>query len=180
MATQSQRPRAARRRLRENVDRLEEEIGKDIAVVYQKPIEEWDWEELSKGRPRDKSGGFSGRRPTWITPAVSAEAKRRMRQLTEEQLMAHAEEAIDVLRDLMTDNNEDDFGKPHVPASVKLDAAKYILNHVIGTPKARVEVQETNPLRDLMADVLVNPDGEPSHIIIEGEVVEDDDEDGGE
>lgn len=180
MATGSTRPRAARRRLRENTERLEDEVKKDIEVVYQKPIEEWDWEELSHGRPRGVDGKFTGRKPAWITPAVQAEARRRMRTLTEDQLMMHATSAIDVLKELMAESSVDDFGKPIVPASVRLDAAKYILNHVIGTPKARVEVQETNPLRDLMADVLVNPDGEASHMIIEGEIMEDDDEGGGE
>lgn len=176
----SSRPRAVRRRLRENVNRLEEEITKDIETLYQKPIDEWDWEELSRGRPRGADGKFQGDKPKWITPAVQAEARRRMRTLTEDELMTHAMDAIKVLKELMTDQGIDDFGKPTTPGSVKLQAAQYILNHVIGTPKARVEVNDgANPLAELMGGVLVNPDGQPSHIVIEGEVVEDDD-DGGE
>lgn len=176
----SDRPRSARRRLRNDIARLEENIMHDIELAYEKPVEEWDWEELSKGRPRGKDGQFRGNKPKWITPAIQAEAKRRMRSLTEDELMTHAVDAINVLKDLMTDNEIDDFGKPTTPSSVKLDAAKYILNHVIGTPKARVEIESSNPLQELMGQVLVNPDGEPSHMVVMGEVVEDDDDDGGE
>lgn len=178
----SERPRAARRRLRNKAERLEEEISKDIAIAFRKPVEEWDWEELSRGRPRGENGRFEGRKPSWITPAIQAEARRRMRTLTEDELMTHASMAINVLRDIMTDTSEDDFGKPIVPASVRVDAAKYVLNHVIGTPIARVETNQTNPIADLMGDILVNPDGEPSHMIIDmpGGDEEDDDDDGGE
>lgn len=176
----SQRPRAARRRLRENTERLEDEIMSDIATVYEKPVEEWDWEELSHGRPRSERGYFDGRKPSWITPAITAEARRRMRTLTEDELMVHAGTAINVLKDIMTNSEQDDFGKPVVPASVRVDAAKYVLNHIIGTPKARVEVNETNPIRDMMADVLVNPDGEASHMVIDmpGDADDDDEEEG--
>ncbi|MGD9729504.1 MAG: hypothetical protein AB7V39_24440 [Nitrospiraceae bacterium] len=150
----------------------------DIELVYKKPLEEWDWEELSKGYPRDVDGAFPRRKPDWITPAIRAEAQRRMRNMSEHELMTYAQAAIATLAELMTEQGVDDFGKPLVPATVRADAAKYILNHVIGTPKARVEVSEHNPLIDLMAGVLVNPDGLPSHTIVEGEVVEDSDDNG--
>lgn len=181
----SERPRAIRRRLRAHGKAIatldaqrEESVKEDIAMLY-KPIDEWDWEELSKGRPRGADGKFSGRKPEWITPTIQSEIRRRMQLLTEDELMTHAHSAIKVLVELMRDDTIDDFGKPAVPASVRVDAAKYVINHVIGTPKARVEIGSADPLRDLMGDVLVNPDGEASHIVIEGEVVEDED-DGGE
>lgn len=178
----SDRPRSARRRLRKDIEKFEQDVMTDIALAYQKPVEEWDWEELSRGRPRGADGKFYGNKPKWITPAIVAEAQRRMRAMTEQELMTNAFDAIRVMREIMSDNDIDDFGKPTVPASVKLDAAKYILNHVIGTPKARVEIESSNPLQDLMGQVLVNPDGTPSHMmVIEGSVVEDeDDDDGGE
>lgn len=176
----SNRPRAARRRLRDNVERLDEAVRADIALVYQKPVEEWDWEELSHGRPRGEDGKFQGGRPKWITPAIQAEAKRRMRAFTEQEIMIHAEGAIKVLGEIMGDKEVDDFGKPTTPAAVKLQAAQYVLNHIIGTPKARVEIEEHNPLAELLGGILVNPDGLPSHQIIEGEIVEDSDDGGGE
>lgn len=173
----STRVRAARRRLRTNADRLEEAISRDIELVYEKPVKEWDWDELSHGRPRGKDGTFAGLKPMWITPAITAEAKRRMRSMTEEQLMVHADAAIKVLNTLMTDSDVDDFGKPTTPAAVKLQAAQYVLNHIIGTPKARVEIDTHNPLAELMGGILVNPDGEPSHMIVEGTVVDQEEAD---
>lgn len=152
----------------------------DIELVFEKPIDQWDWEELSHGRPRNKNGTFQGNKPKWITPAITAEAKRRMRTLTEDELMTHARDAITVLVGMMTNDEVDDFGKPHVPASVKAQCSQYIINQAIGTPTAKVEVTSASPLELLMADVLVNPDGQPSHQIIEGSVVEDETEDDGD
>jgi hypothetical protein len=163
-----------RKELRKTAAKLEENMRERIDQMYEKPVDEWDWEELSKGQPRLEDGSFPKGRPKWITPAIQAEVQRRMRALSEQELMTHARQAIITLSDLMTDNDYDDFGKPVVPASVKLQSAQYILNHVIGTPKARVEMSQSNPLVELMGGILVNPDGEPSHQIIEGEVVEDD------
>lgn len=180
----SQKLRAARTRLRKNAGRLNESVMKDIELIYKKPVEEWDWEELSHGRPRGKDNTFKGRPPSWITPAIQAEARKRMRVFTEDQLMVHAEDAIKVLSSLMKDTDTDEKGNYVVPASVKYQAATYILNHIIGTPKARVEVDTHNPLIELMGGILVNPDGEPSHRVIEGTIVvdeeleEDEDDDG--
>jgi hypothetical protein len=159
--------------------RTEEEVLEDIETLYKKPVDEWDWEELSRGMPRGPDGKFAGRRPTWITPAIQSEARKRMRLLSEDQLMTHADAAIRTLNQLMTDVDEDEKGNPVVPASVKLQAAQYILNHTIGTPKARVEVESHSPLMEMMGAVLINPDGNMSHHVkidnvVEGEVVEDD------
>lgn len=183
MESKSTRPRAVRERLRrqsQTTKKYNEQILDDIAILYKKPVAEWDWEELSRGRPRGENGKFSGTKPDWVTPSTLAEAQRRMRNLTESELMTHANHAIAVLVELMTDSDCDDFGKPVVPASVRIDAAKYILNHTIGLPRARVEIEASNPLQELMADVLVNPDDQPSHIVIDGEVIEADEDDGDE
>lgn len=175
----SARPAAARRRLRQKTEKLTNEILRDIEVVYQKPVREWDWEELSKGCPRDPiDGSFPKGKPQWITPAITAEVQRRMREYTEQELMTHALDAIGTLKDLIHNDELDDFGKPVVSATVKLNAATYIINHVIGTPKPRVDTGPGDQLAGFLADVLVNPDGEPSHgMIIEGSVVEEDDDD---
>lgn len=175
----STRTRQVRNRLRKQTEKLEEKVQRDIALIY-KPVDEWDWEELSKGRPRGEDGKFSGRPPTWITPAIQAEAQRRMRAFTEAELMTHARDAIKVLTDLMKNDEIDDFGKSVVPAAVKYQSATYIVNHVIGLPKARHEISTHNPLEELMGGILVNPDGEPSHQIIEGAMYETDDEMNGE
>lgn len=177
----SQRPRAARHRIRKAVERADmarENIHRDIEIVYKKPVADWDWEELTRGRPRGADGKFSGSKPSWITPVVHAEAQRRMRTFAEEELMTYARDAIKCLVGLMKDEDVDLNGRPVVPANVRSDAAKYILNHVIGTPRARVEIEASNPMAELMGDILVNEDGTASHQIIEGEVVEDEDDEG--
>lgn len=182
----SAQPKAVRRRLRQKSERLTNEILRDIEIVYQKPVAEWDWEELSKGRPREEDGTFGrGGKPGWITPAITAEVQRRMREMTEQELMTHAFDAIRSLKDLLGNEEVDEMGKPIVSASVKLQAATYIINQTIGSPKAKVEFSgQTDPLANFMADVLVNPDGTPSHnMVIEGSVIEneeDDDDMGGE
>lgn len=181
MKTESSAATSRRNSIRAKTRRLEKEILDQVNEHYRKPVAEWDWEELSRGAPKDENGNFLGKRPSWITPIVVAEAKRRMRQLTEEELMIHAMQAIDVLRQLMTDNDTDMMGRPLVSAAVKLQAAQYVINHVIGTPKIRTEVTSGgDPLAELLGGVLVNPDGRPSHNeaigVIEGEVVETDDD----
>lgn len=182
--TVSARPAATRRRLRQKADKLEREILRDIELVYQKPVSEWDWEELSKGRPREEDGSFArGKKPDWITPAITAEVQRRMREMTEQELMTHAFSAIRTLTELMANEEVDDFGKPIVSANVKLQAAQYVINQTIGTPRAKVEVTQGSPVENFLAGVLVNPDGEPSHhMVIDGSVAyeEDDDDSGGE
>jgi hypothetical protein len=44
----------------------------------------------------------------------------------------------------------------------------------MGKAKVSVDVHDSSPLENLLADILVNPDGEPSHQVIEGAVIEDD------
>lgn len=174
----SARPAAVRSRLRRNT----EEIYEDIAILYKKPVEEWDWEELSRGCPRDEDGNFPKGKPKWITPVIDAEVRRRMRELTESELMKFGLEAMKTLSGLMQNEEVDDFGKPAVPAGVKADCAKYIMNQIIGTPVAKIITTSGSPLLDLMGSILVNPDGELSHdgsssMVVEGEV---DDEDEGD
>jgi hypothetical protein len=168
-----------RDRARVEARRKARELEELVESTYHKPVEDWDWEELSMGMPRDEDGKFPVKKPPWVTAAVQTEVQRRMKTLSEKQLMTHAMQAIECLSELMTNNDFDDFGKPVVPASVKADAAKYVLNQVIGTPKARVEVSEGSPIMELMGGILVNPDGLPAHPVIDGEVV-DDEGDGGE
>jgi hypothetical protein len=183
----STRPRAARTRLRrahERGERDTDQIKKDIAIAYGKPLEEWDWEELSRGRARpagEQKGNIRGRKPKILAEGqlLNMEAQRRMRALSEHEILTMADEALRCLFDLMTDDEVNEFGSPMVPAGIKFQAAKYIMDHVIGTPKQRHEVSGTNPLAELMGGILVNPDGEPSHDVpdvVDGEVVEDGDE----
>lgn len=161
----------ARRRARKAV--AQADVGREIEILYRKPIEEWDDEELARGRPRDKNGGFLGKRPSWLTPALQSERQRRLRQLMADELGTFAADALRTIHSVMTDDRRDEFGKPLVSASVRLDAGKYLVDQFMGKATTTVDVHNGNTLAELMTGILVNADGEPSHQIIEGTVVED-------
>ncbi|MCF7552216.1 hypothetical protein [Pseudonocardia sp. WMMC193] len=161
----------ARRRAKTKAARAD--ISDEIEVLYGKPIEDWDDEELVRGRPRDRSGRFLGRRPAWLTPALQAERQRRLRQLMADDLGTFAADALRTIHSVMMDDSRDDEGKPRVPASVRVDAGKYLVDQFMGKATATVDVHAGSQLGELLSGILVNPDGEPSHQIIEGEVVAD-------
>lgn len=172
----SEKPSAVRRRIRQSGEKLE----RDVAMLY-KPIDEWDMEELARGRPRNKSGNFQGPAPTWLTPVIIKEAKDRLRVLTRDEIAVFANDATRVMHKLMTSEELDYDGKPIVSASVRLDAAKYLLDQTIGKATNQVEITGNVQLEHLMASVLVNPDGREAHPVIDGEVMEhDEDDDKGE
>lgn len=171
----STRPRAARTRLRRSArskKKAEDKIDRDIAILY-KPVAEWDWEELSRGRPRSENGKFVGAKPKWIDATIQKEIERRMVKMTEDEVMSHARDAIQTLSQLMVDTDTDITGKPVVSAQVRADCAKYILNRVLGTPTTKHEVTGDPAYVALMGKIMVNPDGDDAHPVIEGEVVED-------
>lgn len=155
----------ARHRARRKVAKAD--ISAEIAAMYDKPIEEWDDEEITRGRPRGRDGTFRGRSPAYLAPTLMVERQRRLRQLMSDDLGTYAADALRVIHSVMMDDRCDDEGKSIVPASVRVDAAKYLVDQFIGKAKVSVDVNEHNPLMDLMAGVLVNPDGEPSHMIVE-------------
>src|SRR5262245_63124610 len=63
-STSRKQMRARARRKRKKAGESEE-----FKRLY-KPIEQWDPEELARGRPRSRDGNFTGRPPRWITRAV--------------------------------------------------------------------------------------------------------------
>ena len=144
-----------------------ENLGAEIAIVYEKPIEEWDDEEITRGRPRASDGTFRGRVPKWMTPTLQVERQRRLRQLMADDLGTFAADALRVIHSVMMDDRRDVDGKLVVPASVRVDAGKYLLDQFLGKAKVSVDVNEYNPLLELMGGILVNPDGEPSHQVID-------------
>lgn len=178
----SDKPSAVRARMR----KTGKNITRDMEMLYKKPIEEWDMEELARGRPRNKSGNFTGPSPQWITPLVAKQATDRLRVLTKQELSVYAGDAVRVMHDLMTNEDTDMDGKPLVSPNVRLNAAQYVMDQIIGKPTTPVEVTGNVVLESLMARVLVNSDGTPAHPIVDAEVVEDEldeeeaDEDGGD
>lgn len=158
-----------------------------------KPIDEWDLEELARGRPRDTNGGFRGRPPQYMPRAVHERISERFKLLVRDSMNTNAVAALGVIHNLLADENYDDKGKPIVAPSVKLDAAKWLIEHVIGKPVQPTQSDISVKLQGILGAVMVNPvigDDTPAlprgyaaghfgtrGVTIDGEVIEDDDDD---
>jgi hypothetical protein len=170
--------REARKRLRDvarraasrgRVDRVAE-----IATELYKPVEEWDWEELTRGRPRTRDGRFDAATPSWLTPVVQREIERRLGVVGKQKLAEHLDVAIQTFAKLLTDDERDDRGRPLVPPAVRLQAASFIYEHLVGKATTRVEVEaHTDEVFFRLAGAMV-VDGTPAHPVAIGD--RDDDE----
>jgi hypothetical protein len=161
----SSKPAAVAARLRKGSRNIE----RDLNMMYEKPVEEWDFEELQRGKPRRSDGSFGrGSRPKWVTPAIINQVRARLKEMTRDDLSQHVGAALSCLKELMDDDSCDDNGRPVTPANVKLQAATYVLDQVIGKPTVQVETRTNTVLEGLLARVMINADGEDAHPIIEG------------
>ena len=175
----SNKPAAIKARIRTTEKRMRRD-EEDLKLLFpdRKPIEEWDFEELQAGRPRDPDTGKINRRmkrPRWISPAMLVEAQKRLRTMTATELGTYTGAAIEVMVDLMQSSRMD---------KVKFEAAKYVLDQVMGMPTQRTEITAEVSVSTFLADVMENPDG--TRVSIEdGEILdvpydEDDEDDDGE
>jgi hypothetical protein len=144
------------KQIRKRARRRGELLEADLNLLY-KPVEEWDDEELARGRPRDAAGRFSGKQPTWISKAYHEEIIRRYEKLVKTEMNVHTIEALAVMSNILQNNAVDKKGKPMVPAAVKLDAAKFLIEHVIGKPVKRIENEVSVTLQGILAHAMVNP-----------------------
>jgi hypothetical protein len=176
----STKPEQVRRRLRRAAankkNASDGRIGRDMEKLYRKPIEQWDNEELARGRPRNRAGDFRGIAPTWITPEIHAEAKRRLVRNTFGTMAPYLQNAIKVVADLMMSEEVDMNGKPIVDARTRLAAATFFIENFIGKPTAHVEVSATeNVVHAALVPAIVLDDGDDqSHLVLEGEYYDDD------
>lgn len=132
----------------------------ELEMLY-KPIEEWDMEELARGRPRTVAGDFRGRPPTWCSQGLYEQAMDRFKQVVRENIQNEATGAIDVIHWLMNCQEHDHKGKPIVPPSVKLDCAKWLTEHIIGKPTQRIEADISVKLQAVLAQAMVGADDSP-------------------
>ena len=146
------RARARRKANRANIMSTQEQ-----EVIFRKPIDEWDLEELSRGRPRSKDGHFRGPKPRWITREVHEQSMELFKAALKTEMNHTTVSAIDVIRATLLNDEVDDKGKPIVPASTKLDAAKFLLEHVVGKPKQVLEADVSVKLQGILATVMANP-----------------------
>lgn len=129
--------------------------------LYEKPLEEWDLEELAHGRPRNKKGHFKGPSPMWITPAVQEASRERFVHMVRNQVYATTGDALQTLTDILKNEDVDGRGRPIVAAGTKLDAAKFLIEHVIGKPTQRIENDVSVKLQGILGAVMVNPSDMP-------------------
>jgi hypothetical protein len=146
--------RARARRKRKRGDHMSKQ---ELDFLYRKPIEQWDFEELAQGRPRDTNGRFSGPKPNWVDRAVHEQAMTMYIERVRTGMRGATVKAVDVLLHLLENNDEDDKGRPIVAASTKTDIAKFLLEHTVGKPTQRVENDVSIKLQGILAQVLVNP-----------------------
>jgi len=148
------RARRAAKRSRSNGKALMSEL--EFERLY-KPVDQWDLEELARGRPRDKDGTFRGRKPGWITREVHERAMELFVEQTRGEMGALTPDALDAIRWVVQNEDTDERGKLVVPAAAKNQAAMFILEHVVGKPKQRMEADISVKLQGILAGVMVNP-----------------------
>lgn len=146
----------ARRRLRRQAKRQIATTEQEFNALY-KPIEEWDMEELARGRPRSSNGKFAGRTPSWITREVHERAMDRFKMLVKTELSTHTVKAMQTIEWILTNDDEDEKGRAKVPASVKLSAAQLLIEHAVGKPKQVIENDVSVKLQGILGVVMANP-----------------------
>lgn len=144
----------ARRRLNRGA-RITEASWNQLGI---KPVEEWTMEELAKGVPRNADGRWpTGRRSKLVTRAMHERAMELFVEDVKGRMNGQAIDALKVLDHILTDDEEDDKGKPRTPASVKLQAASMLIEHVVGKPKQQIKQDISVKLQGILGTVMVNP-----------------------
>ena len=149
----------SRKQMRARLRRQHKKGKKDSAEAKRlyKPIEQWDAEELARGRPRDKNGTFGGRPPLWITREIHEESMTRFRQIIRDGLNANANTALSTIGWILACDELDEKGRPVVSPSTKLDAAKFLFEQVVGKPKQLQEMDISVKLQGILASAVVTP-----------------------
>jgi hypothetical protein len=128
----------------------------ELQALY-KPLDDWDMEELARGRPRAWDGSFRGSSPSWITREVHEEAMKRFKDVVKSEMNSQGVTALDTVRWIITNDETDDRGKPLVPASTKLQASQMLIEHIVGKPTQRVEQDISVKLAGILGAVMANP-----------------------
>lgn len=146
-------PKQIRARARRAAQITEDQLEQ----LYSKPLEEWDAEELARGRPRAKDGTFKGKAPSFITRALHEEIMKRFEGIVRTEMNVHTVAALQVVGKILENEDEDEKGRPVVPAGTKLEAAKFLIEHILGKPKQRVETDISVKLQGILGHAMVNP-----------------------
>ena len=131
--------------------------SEEMEVLYGKPIKEWDLEELARGRCKNSQGTFSGPNPSFVTREMFDEINRRYKEAVKVEMNITTVPALKVINGLLENDDVDFKGKPVVPAAVKANLAKFLLEHVVGKPTQHREEEISVKLQGLLATVMVQP-----------------------
>ena len=149
-------PKQIRARARRRMARNEPMNQEEFEWLY-KPIEEWDLEELARGRPRNAQGKFSGPAPKWVDRTIHEKAMEKYTAALKTNMRATTVDAMTMIQELITNEDVDEKGKPIVPPGTKLEAAKFLIEHVVGKPTQRIENDVSVKLQGILGQVMVNP-----------------------
>ena len=149
-------PKQIRARARRRAKRADTMTEAEFNARY-KPIEDWDLEELARGRPRDARGQFRGRAPSYISKEVHERAMERFKGAIKTEMNGHTVDALATIHWILSNEDVDEKGKPIVPPGAKLDAAKWLLEHTVGKPTQRIESDISVKLQAILGSVMVNP-----------------------
>lgn len=152
-----------RARTRRTIQKGKKVPDEDFEAWCGKPIDEWDIEELARGRTRDAAGGFRGMPPKYMPRAVHERIAERFKMLVRDQLNQKSVMALGVVGNILSNEEIDDKGKPLVPAGTKLDAAKWLVEHVVGKPVQPTQTDVSVKLQAVLGAVMVNPTLEEDH-----------------
>lgn len=163
----SKRDKQIRQRARRKMKAADDELAQ---LYGGRGIDEWDMEELARGRPRAKDGSFKGRTPGFIDRALHEQIVKRFEDIIKSDMNANAVGALKVLAKILDDEEIDEKGKPRTPAGVKLEASKFLIEHVIGKPKQRQEVDISVKLQSILGSSMVNPSANGGFELTQGYV----------
>lgn len=154
LMTSRQVARRAARKLKRGGKLSDEEFH----TLY-KPIEQWDIAELARGWPRDSSGKFPSTPPSQFMQAEMRERiERHFKDSVRASMRGTTVDALKVLARVVNNEEVDYKGKPVVAASTKVDAAKFLIEHLLGKPKQVVEEDISVKLQGILAGVMVSPE----------------------
>lgn len=147
---------------RQKLRRLNRKIARGTATVadyeeIQKPVSEWDLEELAHGKPRNAAGNFRGIAPQFVTRAIHEEAVNTFRDRVKGEMQVSGLQALELLKKLLADDQVDYKGKPLVTPQVKLSAATFLVEHIVGKPTQPTTTDISVKLQGILGAVMVNP-----------------------
>lgn len=146
-----------RARARRAAKRSEIMTEAEFSARY-KPVDDWDLEELARGRPRSANGKFTGASVKYLPRDVHEKAMQRFQNVVKLEMNASTVSALDAIQWVLQNEDVDDKGKPIVSASTKLDAAKFLVEHVVGKPTQRIENDVSVKLQAILGVVMGNPE----------------------